>query len=52
METRPFSDFLEVSINAEKFNLFANAIATSLSAHEKLLQQHSRDLIQIRLISE
>ena len=43
------SDFLEVSINTDKFNSFASSLAASLAAHERQIQQHTKELAHLRL---
>jgi hypothetical protein len=53
METKaPLADFLEVNINMEKFNLFASTLSSALAAHDRQLQQHSKELTQLRLTME
>ena len=36
----------------EKFNLFTNSISNILSVHEKQLNQHTKELAQVRLSME
>lgn len=49
MQRTSVNDFLEVSINTDKFNSFASSVAAALAAHEKQLQQQSKDIIHLKL---
>jgi hypothetical protein len=49
MQGTSLSDFLEVSINTDKFNSFASSVAASLAAHERQIQQHTKELAHLRL---
>ncbi len=52
MEHKPLQNFLEVSINTEKFNLFANSIANAIATHDRQIQQHTKEMAQLKLNME